>query len=143
VRQGANEGMNVLGAVLLAVLALAALQGAWRLAAVRRARRLRGQVLPDDPLLDPWRDRDAALIYFHSPRCSACRRMAPRVQRLADAGHPLLQVDVTRHPDTARALGVLATPTTVVVRNGRVAGTLIGSRSESALAEALAAAAPS
>jgi thiol-disulfide isomerase/thioredoxin len=132
--------VDVLIAVLAVVAAFALFQTAWRLAAARRARAVRGAALPEDSIFDPVREGGPALIFFHSPRCAACRRMEPALQRVAAAGRPLLEVDVAAHPQPARALGVLLMPTTLVVRDGRVSQTLIGARSEAALSKALAAA---
>lgn len=131
--------MDVLIAVLGVVAVFAAFQAGWRVAAARRARRVRGKALPDDALFDPVRGRGPALVFFHSPRCAACRRMEPALRRVAAAGRPLLEVDVARHPQPARDLGVLLMPTTLVVRDGRVSQTLLGARSEAALRKALTA----
>ena len=134
--------MDVLSIVVIVVLALAAIQLAFRLAAGRGASRVRGRPLPDDPLFAVHRERPAFLIYFFSPRCAACRRMFAVLRRIADRGYPLVEVDVSRHAGSAKALGVLATPTTIVVRDGLVFDSLIGTQSEAVLAQALGAASP-
>ncbi len=67
-----------------------------------------------------------AVIYCYSEHCGPCRKMAPDIDRLA-AEHPnLFKLDVTRHHREGRAMGIRATPTTLLVEDGRVIKALLG-----------------
>lgn len=72
---------------------------------------------------------ESALFYFYSPQCGACRTMTPVVKELAGQGPGVFAVDITQDMDTARRFGVMATPTTVVVKQGTVSQVLVGAQS--------------
>jgi len=94
----------------------------------RRAAKLKGQALP--ALSGVTGERIAAsgraLVYFFTPTCAACRPLTPRMKALAEKGQPVFPIDATQEPDLARAFSVMATPTTVEIQAGRVAGVSIG-----------------
>ncbi len=98
---------------------------AYRLLLGRLARRAEGRPLPavDDPLLAELPPR--VLLWFHSPTCGPCRAMEPAVRTLTARGLAI-PVDVRRHLPLARACGVLATPTTILVDGGTLAAIRIG-----------------
>jgi thioredoxin 1 len=77
------------------------------------------------------------LLWFHSPGCGPCKVMEPSVRELAKS-HAVRMVDVTRDPDAAAQLGVMATPTTVVLRGGVVERVQLGVVAPGALAAMLA-----
>jgi thioredoxin 1 len=79
-----------------------------------------------------------ALYYFFSPRCPPCRQMGPVIDRLAATHENVVKIDVSVHPETARLFGVRATPTTLVVRDGRVSKAVLGARSFENLSRLLA-----
>ncbi|MFN3707054.1 thioredoxin family protein [Microcella sp.] len=72
---------------------------------------------------------ELTLLQLSSPVCSACAAMRRIGGQLADddetVGHR--EIDVTEHPDLVRELGIMSTPTTLVVdRDGRVRSRIIG-----------------
>lgn len=69
--------------------------------------------------------RGVEVLWFHSPSCGPCRVMEPSVREV-QRDHPVRIVDVTRDPEAAAKLGVMATPTTVVVRDGVVERVQLG-----------------
>ena len=92
-----------------------------------KARAMQGQPLP--PVPGPIGDslsKAGGLIYFFSPQCGACRSITPRMKALSERSKRVHVVDVTQQLDVARALRVLATPSTMEVANGRVVGVHIG-----------------
>jgi thioredoxin 1 len=111
---------TVLGIVVAALVGMTVAQAAL----ARAARRSVGSAAPNADL--PLPARGPALVYFHSPTCGPCRSVTPRIDALMRDGRPVLSVDVTRRPDIAQAFGVMATPTTVVVRDGRITDVLLG-----------------
>lgn len=78
------------------------------------------------------------LLDFYSPSCGPCRQMAPVVQRLAAAGHPIRQVDVSQEPHTAAQFGVTAVPCFVMLVNGREVARHVGMASQPQLERMLA-----
>ncbi len=75
----------------------------------------------------------SSLFYFYSPQCGACRSMTPVVKEMAEKRSTVFPVDISRDMATARKFGVMATPTTILVKEGTVAEVLIGPQPESVL----------
>jgi thioredoxin 1 len=67
------------------------------------------------------------VLYFYSQRCGACKAMEPQVERLNQALE-VKKIDVFSEEGQkiAKSLGVMATPTTVVVKDGKVQKTFVG-----------------
>lgn len=69
------------------------------------------------------------LLEFTAPSCAPCAAARRVLDDVADGQHTVTvaTVDVSAHPDAARAHGVLRTPTTFVVdAGGRVRGRIAG-----------------
>lgn len=110
------------------VLAFVGLTLGYMLWAGLSARTVKGQSV--DPLETALpglaAQRSRAVIYCYSEHCGPCRKMAPDVDRLA-AVHPnLFKLDVTRYHREGRAIGIRATPTTLLVEDGKVLKALLG-----------------
>ena len=73
------------------------------------------------------------LAVFSSPSCGACRRQAPAVELLGREFPSVHSVNIAESPSLARAFGIMATPTTVLIRAGRVEAVLIGIQREKKL----------
>ncbi|RZT62548.1 thioredoxin [Microcella alkaliphila] len=72
---------------------------------------------------------ELTLLQLSSPVCSACAAMRRVGGQLAsdDATIGHREIDVTEHPEMVRELGIMSTPTTLVVdRAGRVRSRIIG-----------------
>lgn len=85
------------------------------------------------PLFPTLAEPGSALVFAHSPGCTPCKNMQPIVQELADQGQRVYQLDTSRNPEAAQALGIRVIPTTLLVDNLRVRQLLIGYQSKSAL----------
>ena len=81
----------------------------------------------------PGGGRGDRLIYFYSPKCGPCRAMTPIIDRLAEGNPRVFKVDVTQDMETARAFNVRATPTTVLVREGRILDVVLGAKGQAQL----------
>ena len=60
--------------------------------------------------------------------CGPCRRMAPRVERLAEE-HPELivgKVNIEDEPELAEKFGVMSIPMFVVIKDGEIAAKNVG-----------------
>ncbi len=106
-----SAGVAILLGVALVFGAMLAMQ-AWMGAKMRASE---GREVPD---LGPLGDPEGRLVWFYGPNCGPCHAMHPAVDALGDR---VIQVDVSQHFEVARAFGVMATPTTILVRDGRIA----------------------
>ena len=124
--------------IALAAIVLAFVLFQWRLAS--KAKRLEGQDVPElQPDIEgKLRERGKVLLYFHSPHCVACRAMTPRIEQLAAHRDNVFKLDVTQSLELARRLSVMATPTTLLVADGKIAKVVLGALSEQRLEELLA-----
>jgi thioredoxin 1 len=87
------------------------------------ARQTQAAVGREVPASGPLAEAEGRLVWFHSPTCAPCRAMHRDVAALGDR---VIEVDVSQRPDLARTFGVMATPTTVRVKDGRVAAARAG-----------------
>jgi thioredoxin 1 len=71
-----------------------------------------------------------AMVYFFSPSCGVCRSVTPVISALRDEGCNVHTVDVSRDVETARAFGVMATPSVVTVKEGIIKDIIVGSKPE-------------
>lgn len=73
---------------------------------------------------------DRVLAYFYSPSCSACTVQTPVIEKLQRELTNIFKINVASDMATARAFGVMATPTTAIVKRGAIEELLIGAKSE-------------
>jgi thiol-disulfide isomerase/thioredoxin len=136
-----NIGAFLLRAAALTVLLLAALAfGLWRRRADGRSRAVpAGERLTASDLGAPL-GTAATLVQFSAPVCAPCRA-AHRVLSAAAGATPgvvHVEVDAGEHLELARRLGVLRTPTTLVLSpDGRVVARSSGVPTPPQVAEAL------
>jgi thioredoxin 1 len=111
--------------LLYPLLAFAVLIAALQVSTWLRAKSVQGRAAPPSAA-GPGR----RLYYFFSPRCAPCRGVTPVIDRLA-ARHPnVFKVDASADLEQARAFGVAATPTLMLVEDGRIVRVIVGSTSE-------------
>ncbi len=121
--------MEFLKLFFIAVVGVLLLMLAVQLFARWRARKLVGKELREF-------GRNV-VVYFYSPNCGACQRMNPVIDELSRKVK-VKKVDVSNREGLkiASQLGVLGTPTTVVVRDGKVKKAFLGfQRKENILKE--------
>ncbi len=106
---------------VLVSLVLLVLLGQWLMN--RRARLARGPV----PESLGRRCPDGRLVFFHAPRCPACRRMRPLIMQLAQSNPGRVCVlDITEEPQIARDARVIGTPTLMTIVGGRIRHVRLG-----------------
>jgi len=95
-----------------------------------KAGRMRGSLVPrlEGKLGRVLESGKPALIYFHSPGCRACSAMTPMVRDLQKERDDVFEINAAAEMETARAFGIMATPTTVSVSGGRVVDVVLGPR---------------
>jgi thioredoxin 1 len=93
-----------------------------------RARAMKGKPLPELPgaVGTSIARARSGLVYFFSPSCGACRTITPRLKALAAKNKNVFVIDVTEHLDLARAMRIMATPSTVEVATGQVIDVHVG-----------------
>lgn len=119
----------MLGTVLLvALLAFLGLTVGLQVWVRSRATALTGAELPELPGAVGRRISASkhSLVYFFSPQCGACRAITPRVRKLGQSNPSVFAVDVMQDMEIARALKVMATPSTVEIDGGKIVGYHIG-----------------
>ncbi|MBN1197569.1 MAG: thioredoxin family protein [Candidatus Aminicenantes bacterium] len=101
----------------------------------RKARRMRGKPAPPLEIIPGWSPSPGkpVLIYFHAPGCRACRTMTPLVRELQRERNDVYMLNAAEEKAAARAFGVMATPATVRVRDGRITDVILGPRQRSDL----------
>ena len=128
-RLGERDGMSVADYLMIA----AGAAFLWLLALPYvRARGMVGKPAPrfaDHEL--PAGER--ALIYFFSKSCGMCRSMTPQIEHLARDHANVFLIDVVGAPELARSFAVMGTPTTVLVRDGKIERVWVGSLSSAQL----------
>ena len=70
--------------------------------------------------------RERAVVYCYSRHCPPCRKMAPDIDRLQESHPNVSKLNISEHVKEARAMGIRATPTTLLVENGKVLKVLLG-----------------
>lgn len=83
----------------------------------------------------PRADAQAVLLDFTSTSCPPCQQMRPVLEQLAASGRQVRAVDVHREPEAARQYRITATPTFVIMVNGREQARAEGVLSAAQLAE--------
>lgn len=86
---------------------------------------------------DVLRQEGVVLVDFTARWCPPCRQMTPVLDRLAQAGVRVVEVDADAHPALSSRYGVRSLPTFVVFRGGNPVAARVGAQSESALASLL------
>lgn len=97
------------------------------------SRRMVGKSVADSRL-----GRSDQLIYFYRANCGPCRTMTPIIDQLSQNHDKLTKIDITQDPDTARAYGIRATPTTILVKEHVIKEVLLGAKSQRTLEQLLA-----
>ena len=103
-----------------------------------KAKRLMGEPVPEELLL-PKLKKGKGLIYFYSPNCRPCQMVEPVYKKLSKElkGVHFVKINVLEKPEAVRKIGILATPSMVVVKDGRIKEVILGPVSEGVLREKL------
>ncbi|MES1999497.1 MAG: thioredoxin family protein [Pseudomonadota bacterium] len=121
--------------VLIAILVIFSLAVAGlQLWTFWRAKQAQGQPAPDTRSVDGTAADDARRVYyFFGVHCGPCRAMTPVVDQLRSSHRNLIKIDVAETLPLARAFGIAATPSFVLVENGKITQVKIGAMSEKKL----------
>lgn len=76
------------------------------------------------------------LIDFWAPWCGPCRMVGPTVEQVAEEATGVAKVgkvNVDEQPELAQTFNVMSIPTLVVMKNGKVAHSVVGVQSKKAI----------
>jgi len=76
---------------------------------------------------------DEAMVYCYTPACGPCRAMTQEVEALQADYPQVFKLDISGHLALVRGLGVRATPTVLMLRDGRIARCVVGAKSRAYL----------
>ena len=113
---------------------------ALQLSAYWRTRRIVGRAVPDTSSVDGIAASERHRVYyFFAENCGPCRAMAPLVARLQQTHRNLVKVDVAQSMVLARAFGIAATPSFVLVEDNTIRQVHLGGLNETRLKRMLEA----
>ena len=73
------------------------------------------------------------LVDFWATWCGPCRRQAPVVEELAEAGYEVGKVDVDKEPSLAQQYKIMSIPTLLVFKGGKETARFVGLTSKTEL----------
>jgi thioredoxin 1 len=85
-------------------------------------------------------DHGVVLTDFWATWCGPCRMQSPVIDKLADEQPDVkfTKMDVDENPDTPKQFGIMAIPTLIVKKDGKVVEQLVGYQSKEQLTATLA-----
>ena len=105
--------------ILAAVIVLGIFFGI-RAFVIRKAKKLVGR---------EFREIYEGIVYFYSPRCGACKRMEPTIEKISkEVKVYRINVNTEEGEKLAKEFGILGTPTILVVKEGKIRDVIIGTR---------------
>lgn len=120
---------EIIGMIVLAVVVLlVGMQIYMRLS----VKRMEGKSAPDT-----GRQEQSGVYYFFSESCGPCKAITPMIESMQQEHSNLHKVDVMSDLTLAQEFGIRATPTFVVVRDGKIDKVMLGAVSEKRLRELL------
>jgi len=69
-----------------------------------------------------------ALIYCFSEACAPCRNMSPLIDKMHAEGKPIFKVDIVKHVDLAKDIGVQGVPTLLLIDHGIITKVILGTQ---------------
>lgn len=100
----------------------------WRVSKAQE--NLAGKTIPENLIKTPHHS-DGVIYYFFHPKCGPCQQMLPIVDQLKEKYPDRVEkCNVAECRELTVAIGVTATPTTILVKNNNIVRAIIGSASE-------------
>ncbi|PMP91487.1 MAG: thioredoxin [Hydrogenobaculum sp.] len=91
-----------------------------RLLATYKMKKLKGATLNE------FKNEKKLILYFYSENCGACKVMAPIVDSIKEVKVKKIDVFSKEGAKLVQELGIMGTPTTVIIEKGNVVNAFIG-----------------
>jgi thioredoxin 1 len=91
-----------------------------RLLAVYKMKKLKGATLNE------FKNEKRLILYFYSENCGACKVMAPIIDSIKEVKVKKIDVFSKEGAKLVQELGIMGTPTTVLIEKGNVLNAFIG-----------------
>lgn len=125
--------MNIFLTIILIVIAFIILV---QILMYLKMKAKKGKLLDIEKLPDNLKSlikKDKSMIYFYSPKCSVCKMQEPIINDLKKEIKNLVSYNVLDNFSVAREFGIMATPATVIIKNGMIEQILIGLKNKEEL----------
>ncbi len=103
----------------------------------RKAKKMKGTEIPMLNSDFTRLKKGKGVIYFYAPNCKPCKLIDPIIKKLSKEFKKVhfIKINVAESPDTARSFGILATPSIIITKNGKIEEVLMGPVPERTLRE--------
>ncbi|MFP3206351.1 MAG: thioredoxin family protein [Hydrogenobaculum sp.] len=91
-----------------------------RLLAIYKMKKLKGATLNE------FKNEKRLILYFYSENCGACKVMAPIIDSIKEVKVKKIDVFSKEGAKLVQELGIMGTPTTVLIEKGKVLNAFIG-----------------
>lgn len=78
-----------------------------------------------------------SVLYFHSPTCHNCKTQTPIVEKLKSDFNSIFSIDVSKDLQTAKAFGIMGTPSLLFLGTKTIEGFYVGVKNEKFIREKL------
>ncbi len=125
--------------VLYTVVGIIALFFGMQLRMIVAAKRAKGAKLSglQGNLKGLEKEGSRGLVYFYSPSCGACKMQTPIIKSMQAENKDVYSVDISKDQQSARIFGIRATPSTILVKDGKIKEVFLGAKSEATLMQLL------
>lgn len=69
---------------------------------------------------------EKVIIYFYSPTCGACRTQEKYLPKIQEKFQNIIRINAAKERELATAFGVMGTPTTIVIDQGKIKEYFVG-----------------
>ncbi len=121
--------------VLIIALSIVFLFIALQFFMIRKSKSQKGKLIEnvDGIIGEAINKHPKLLIYFWGPGCAACRPQTKIIDALRRTNDNIISFDISKDLNTTRRLGIMATPTILVIKDKVIEEVLIGAQSEEKL----------
>ncbi|MFZ1291781.1 MAG: thioredoxin family protein [Melioribacteraceae bacterium] len=78
-----------------------------------------------------------SILYFHSPTCYNCKTQTPIIEKLKSEFQSIFSVDISKDLQTAKAFGIMGTPSLLFLGTKTIEGFYVGVKNEKFIREKL------
>ncbi len=80
---------------------------------------------------------EKVIAYFYSPTCNACKTQEKYFPRIQEKFQNIIRINAAKDRNTAVAFGVMGTPTTIIIENGKIKDYFVGIAQPNKILESL------